>query len=194
MTGLSRRDAVAHLLEKRGPLLVVAGLGAPAWDCAAAGDEHLNFYLWGGMGSAALVGLGLALAQPKRPVVVITGDGELLMGLSGLATIAVAAPPNLTVVVLDNERYGETGMQQTHTAHGVDLEQIAQGAGFAWTAGVDELAQVAAVRTRLGAGEGPGLAVFKIAAETLPLVLPPRDGAFLKNRFRRALLDTVAEK
>ena len=191
MNSLSRRDAVAQLLAERGPLLVVTGLGAPAWDCAAAGDDDLNFYLWGGMGSAALVGLGLALAQPTRPVVVITGDGELLMGLSGLATIAVAAPPNLTIAVLDNERYGETGMQQTHTAHGVDLVQIAQGAGFAWAAQVDELGDVAAVRNRLAEGAGPGLAALKVAAETLPLVLPPRDGAFLKDRFRCALLGTA---
>ena len=199
MTGFSRRAAVATLLQGRDKgagdqLLVVAGLGAPAWDCTAAGDHDLNFCLWGGMGSAAMVGLGLALAQPSRPVVVVTGDGELLMGLSSLTTIAVAAPRNLTIMVLDNERYGETGMQQTHTAYGVDLAQIAKGAGFSWATQVDALAGVDAVREKLSQQQGPGLTVFKVAAEALPLVLPPRDGAYLKDRFRNALLGSERER
>ncbi|MFC7611971.1 thiamine pyrophosphate-dependent enzyme [Teichococcus aestuarii] len=99
---------------------MIAGLGAPAWDITAAGDHPRNLPLWGGMGSAASIGLGLALAQPRRPVLVITGDGEMLMGIGTLATIAVARPPNLSIVVLDNEHYGETGMQRTHTGAGVD--------------------------------------------------------------------------
>ncbi|MDA0261868.1 MAG: thiamine pyrophosphate-dependent enzyme [Proteobacteria bacterium] len=188
MTACSRRDAVGYLLNDRDHLLVVAGLGAPAWDCAAVGDHEHNFYLWGGMGSAAMVGLGLALAQPSHSVLVITGDGEMLMGLSSLATIAVAAPRNLTIVVLDNERYGETGMQQTHTAYGCDLTKIADGAGFAWTALVRDLAEIEEVGQTLYKQEGPGLAVVKVTAEELPLVLPPRDGALLKDRFRKALL------
>ena len=90
---------------------MVAGLGSTAWDVTAAGDRPLNFPLWGAMGGAAMLGLGLALAQPARRVLVMTGDGELLMGLGSLATIAVQRPPNLAIVVFDNERYGETGMQ-----------------------------------------------------------------------------------
>ena len=193
MAEISRRQVVASLLEARERLLVVAGLGAPAWDCAAAGDHELNFYLWGGMGSAAMVGLGLALARPFDPAVVVTGDGEMLMGLSSLATIAVAAPPNLAIVVLDNESYGETGMQQTHTAHGVDLAGIATKAGFAWTMLVNDVSDVKAVAEKLSAQGGPGMAVIKVKAEQLPLVLPHRDGAYLKDRFRSALLDRAAE-
>ena len=128
---LDRRQVVARLLEDRGELLVVTGPGAPAYDVFAAGDDARNFYLWGALGSAAMVGLGLAMAQPDRQVAVITGDGDLLMGLGGLATIGVLHPANLSIVVLDNERYGETGMQRTHTAHGVDLPAIASGCGFA---------------------------------------------------------------
>src|ERR1700693_6148678 len=109
---LDRRKAVAQILAQRGDALVVAGLGAPCWDITAAGDSSLNFYTWGGMGSAAMIGLGLALAQPRRRVLVITGDGEMLMGLGSLATIAVQRPANFAIVVLDNERYGETGMQK----------------------------------------------------------------------------------
>ncbi|WP_436784627.1 thiamine pyrophosphate-dependent enzyme, partial [Streptomyces sp. URMC 126] len=91
------------LLRDRGDLLVVTGLGSPTYDVAAAGDHPRNFYLWGAMGGAAMVGLGLALAQPTTPVLVVTGDGEMLMGLGGLATIAAKNPPNLSVAVLDNE-------------------------------------------------------------------------------------------
>jgi len=98
---LDRRKVVADILNQRGDALVVAGLGAPTWDAAAAGDHALNFYTWGGMGGAAMIGLGLALAQPGRRVLVITGDGELLMGLGSLATIGVQQPRNLAVIVLD---------------------------------------------------------------------------------------------
>ena len=118
---LHRRDVVNELLRDRGDILVIAGLGAPNWDVSAAGDHANNFPLWGAMGGAAMIGLGLALAQPKRKVLVITGDGEMLMSVGALATIAVEKPPNLTIAVLDNERFGETGMQKTHTAFGVDL-------------------------------------------------------------------------
>ena len=122
---LRRRQVVSQLLEERGDMMVIAGLGAPAWDITAAGDHDLNFPMWGAMGGATMIGLGLALAQPKKKVLVITGDGEMLMGLGSLATIAVQKPRNLYIVVLDNEHYGETGMQETHTGHGVDLAGMA---------------------------------------------------------------------
>ena len=94
---LDRRKVVSRILKDRGDALVVTGLGAPTWDAAAAGDHPNNFYLWGGMGGAAMTGLGLAMAQPKRRVLVITGDGEMLMGLGGLATVAVQKPSNLAI-------------------------------------------------------------------------------------------------
>ncbi len=128
---LDRRDVVKRLLADRGDLLVVPGLGAPTYDVAAAGDHPLNFYLWGAMGGAAMIGLGLALARPDRRVAVITGDGEMLMGLGSLATIGVKQPPNLAIVVLDNRHYGETGMQASHTDAGIDLIGIAKSCRFA---------------------------------------------------------------
>lgn len=128
---LRRREVVNALLGQRGQMLVVAGLGASAWDVTAAGDEPLNFPLWGAMGGAVSLGLGLALAQSSRRVLVVTGDGEMLMGLGSLATVAIQAPPNLAIVVLDNERYGETGMQTTHTAGDVDLTAVASATGIA---------------------------------------------------------------
>jgi thiamine pyrophosphate-dependent acetolactate synthase large subunit-like protein len=185
---LDRRAVVRSLLQERGKLLVVAGLGAPAWDATAAGDHPLSFPLWGGMGSAAMIGLGLAIAQPERPVLVLTGDGEQLMGLGSLATIGVQRPPNLAVVVLDNEHYGETGMQQTATAAGVDLAAVAAACGFAQSETIRDMAGVAALRPRLQARQGPLFAEIKIAADSPPLVLPPRDGGLLKSRFRAALL------
>jgi len=184
---LHRREVVAALLDGRGDLLVVAGLGAPAWDCAAAGDHPLTFPLWGGMGQAAMVGLGLALARPDRRVLVVTGDGEMLMGLGALATIAVQRPPNLVLVVLDNERYGETGMQRTHTAHGVALEEIARGCGFKHALRVVDATEVGELRRTVHTGPGPVFATVKVTAESPPLVLPPRDGVALKTRFREAL-------
>lgn len=189
---LDRREVVRTLLADRGDLLVVAGLGAPAWDATHAGDHPLNFPLWGAMGGAAAIGLGLALAQPKRPVLVLTGDGEMLMGLGSLATIGVQRPRNLSIVVLDNEHYGETGMQASHTQFGVDLAATAKACGFAFSSMPATLAQVRKLRADLHKAGGPLFAQVKILPDKLPLVLPPRDGAQLKNRFREALLGANA--
>ena len=185
---LDRREVVRMLLERRGDLLVVAGLGSSAWDCTAAGDHPLTFPLWGAMGSACAIGLGLALAQPRRRVLVVTGDGEMLMGLGNLATIAAQRPGNLVVVVLDNERYGETGMQKTHTAYGTDLAAVARGCGFAKAEVVRGGSRISSVRAEVHRGKGPLFYQVKVRADPAPLVLPPRDGAYLKHRFREALL------
>jgi thiamine pyrophosphate-dependent acetolactate synthase large subunit-like protein len=185
---LDRREAVAALLENRGELLVVSGLGSPTYDVHAAGDSDANFYLWGAMGGAALVGLGLAQARPDRTIVAITGDGEQLMGLGGLATIAVARPKNLTIVVIDNGRFGETGMQKSHTGCGIDLAALARSCGFAETGSAADLRAVAALRAQLhGRAEGPRLFVLKVRPDNPPRSLPPRDAVFLKNRFRAHL-------
>jgi thiamine pyrophosphate-dependent acetolactate synthase large subunit-like protein len=191
---IDRRAVVRALLAERGELLLVAGLGAPAWDATEAGDHPLHFPLWGGMGGAAMIGLGLALAQPSRPVLVLTGDGEMLMGLGSLATIGASHPKNLSVVVLDNERYGETGMQASHTAYGVDLAAVAKACGFVNASMLHALGQVDQLREGVQAMRGPLFAQIKIAADKLPLVLPPRDGAHLKNRFREALLGREAHQ
>jgi thiamine pyrophosphate-dependent acetolactate synthase large subunit-like protein len=191
-SALRRREVVTKLVADRGDLLVVTGLGSTTYDCGAAGDHPLNFYLWGAMGSAVTVGLGLALAQPRRRVLVITGDGEMLMGLGALATVAVKRPANLAVAVIDNEQYGETGMQQTHTASGVDLAGMAAKAGFPVTATVATAPKVGDAIAALRSVAGPVFVAFKVSADRDPLVLPPRDGAFLKHRFREALLGPQA--
>ena len=173
--------------------MVVAGLGSTAWDITAAGDHDLSFPLWGAMGSAAMIGLGIALAQPRRRVLVVTGDGEMLMGLGSLATLGVQKPANLSVIVIDNEHYGETGMQETHTASGVDLAAIAKGAGFRQVRMVTDRKGVEGLRSMVHGESGPNFAQVKVIAEKIPLVLPPREGALLKARFRRALLGPAAD-
>jgi thiamine pyrophosphate-dependent acetolactate synthase large subunit-like protein len=185
---LARRSAIARILADRGDMLVVTGLGSPTYDCAAAGDHPLNFYLWGAMGSAVTVGLGLALAQAKRRVLVITGDGEMLMGLGALATVAVKRPDNLAILVIDNEHYGETGMQRTHTSTAVDLAGVALACGFRWSTTVRQTRELDDAVPTLHTAKGPILVVLKVSATRDPLVLPPWDGALLKSRFRQALL------
>lgn len=185
---LHRREVVAELLRDRADLLVIAGLGAPNWDISAAGDSPNNFPLWGAMGAASMMGLGLALAQPKRRVLVVTGDGEMLMSLGALATIAVQNPANLTIAVLDNERFGETGMQKTHTAAGVDLAGMAAAAGIPTSLTVRTMQEVRELRDRVHRASGPVFARIKIDPEALPFVLPPADGGILTTRFRQSVL------
>ena len=188
---LRRRHVAKALLADRGGLLVVAGLGSCAWDITAAGDDPLNFPLWGAMGGAAAIGLGLALAQPDRRVLVITGDGEMLMGLGTLATIAMQAPKNLAVVVLDNERYGETGMQPPPTAHGADLAEAAASVGFPVTGTVLDQAELSAALPVILEAPGPVFFAIKVRAEELDFVLPTNDGVQLRDRFRKALSGPV---
>jgi thiamine pyrophosphate-dependent acetolactate synthase large subunit-like protein len=189
---LHRRDVVNELLRDRGDILVIAGLGAPNWDVSAAGDHANNFPLWGAMGAATMMGLGLALAQPKRKVLVITGDGEMLMSIGSLATVAVEKPANLTIAVLDNERFGETGMQKTHTASGVDLAAMALAAGIRTSQTVRTMEQVSEIRDLVHQGKGPVFALVKINPEALVFTLPPADGVILTTRFRQSVLGDEA--
>ena len=188
---LDRRKVVAKILKQRDDLLLVTGLGAPTWDAASVEDNPNNFYLWGGMGGAVLTGLGLALAQPKRRVLVITGDGEMLMGVGGLATVAVQKPSNFAICIIDNQRYGETGMQKTHTEHGADLAKMASGAGFQITSTVYTAKELSEAINILYTASGPVFVDIKVTGVSQPMILPPRDGPTLKHRFRENLLGSV---
>jgi thiamine pyrophosphate-dependent acetolactate synthase large subunit-like protein len=188
--GLDRRAVVAELLRDAadapgGPLLLVTGLGSTTYDAGAAGDRAENFYLWGAIGGAAMIGLGLAIAQPRRRVLVLTGDGEMLMGMGALATIAARRPDNLAIAVMDNGQFGETGQQASHTALGADLVAVAAGCGWASTCTVSDMQGVAALRPRLR--REALFAVVKISAAEVPRFLPVRDGVRLAHRFRDAL-------
>jgi thiamine pyrophosphate-dependent acetolactate synthase large subunit-like protein len=189
---LRRREVAKALLGDRGDMLVVAGLGSTAWDVTAAGDHPLTFPLWGAMGGAAMIGLGLALARPAQRVLVVTGDGEQLMGLGSLAVIGAKAASNLVIVVFDNERYGETGMQPTHTAHGIDLARIAAACDFPLVGTVREQAELEVALPAIRSRSGPVFFDIKVRAEALPFALPPKDGTYLKDRFRSALLGREA--
>ncbi len=184
---IERRAAMQTLLTGRGDLLLVTGLGSTTWDAASVGDDDKNFYLWGAMGAAAMVGLGLAIARPERRVLVVTGDGEMLMGLGAIATIGVERPPNLALVVFDNGRYGETGMQRSHTEAGVSLCGVARACGIEEVLDIADQAALEVLAARLADFDRTLFARILIHADDPPRVLPPRDGVFLKNRFRRAL-------
>jgi thiamine pyrophosphate-dependent acetolactate synthase large subunit-like protein len=187
-SGLERRAAMATLLADRPKdLLVVPGLGSTTYDLAALGDDDRNFYLWGAMGGASMIGLGLALAQSERRVAVITGDGEMLMGLGSLATIGIQRPNNLAIVVFDNGVYGETGMQPSHTQSGVDLLGVAAGCGFDDCLDVRDEAALRDLAQRLKGFREMLFARVQIVADEPPRVLPERDGVALKQRFRAAI-------
>jgi thiamine pyrophosphate-dependent acetolactate synthase large subunit-like protein len=185
---LERRGVVSGLLTARNDAVVVGGLGASTYDIAAAGDHDRNFYLWGAMGGAVMIGLGVALAQPKLPVVVITGDGEMLMGMGSLATVGLQKPANLTIVVLDNEVYGETGGQASHTATTVDLVGVARACGISDARAIATMADVEAFAPVMqDVSSGPRFASIKIDGANLERVLSSRDGTFIVTRIRGAL-------
>ncbi|MGU7784366.1 thiamine pyrophosphate-dependent enzyme [Burkholderia sp. PU8-34] len=184
---IERRAFVERLLAGVPDALVVTGLGSPSYDVFAAGDSDSRFYLWGAMGGAASLGLGLALAQPDKPVVVITGDGEQLMGIGSLGTIGAKQPRNLTIVVLDNGHYGETGMQRSHSSLGTDLVAVAKGFGVADSFVVSQQDDHGRIVERANARQGPVFAQVRITADEPPRALPPRDGVHVKNRMRAHL-------
>jgi thiamine pyrophosphate-dependent acetolactate synthase large subunit-like protein len=185
---LDRRSVVSSLLADRKDAVVVGGLGASTYDIAAAGDHDRNFYLWGAMGGAVMIGLGVALAQPELPVLVITGDGEMLMGMGSLATVGLQKPKNLTIIVLDNEVYGETGGQASHTAATVDLVGVARACGISDARSISTMAEINAYAESVqNLASGPRFASIKIDGANLERVLSSRDGTFIVNRIRGAL-------
>lgn len=185
--GLDRRTVVSRLLRDRSDAIAIGGLGASTYDIAAAGDHDRNFYLWGAMGGAVMIGLGIALAQPATPVVVITGDGEMLMGMGSLATVALQQPANLSIIVLDNGRYGETGGQPSHTQAGTDLVAVARGCGLRDAREITTMAEIESFAPLIQGGDGPRFAVVKIDPAEKERVLAHRDGGFLVSRVRQTL-------
>lgn len=184
---IQRRAFVADLLAQRDGALVIPGLGSPTWDSFAAGDSPEYLYSWGGMGLAVPTALGVALAQPDRRVLALTGDGEMMMGIGSLGVVADQAPDNLAILVLDNESFGETGKQTGLTANRANLCRIAEGFGIKQTMLVTEHGAVDGLATLLFKTPGPVFAVAKIALSEDPWMLPEKDGAAIARRFRVAL-------
>lgn len=188
---MDRRVVMGKLLAGREDALIVTGLGSTTYDAGTA--DHLNtFCLWGGMGAAAMTGLGLALAQKDRRVVVITGDGEALMGFGAFATIGAKKPQNLAFLVIDNEHYSETGMQPTHTHRGVSLASVAKACGFPTAETIETEAQLDGIVKSVMAGSGLAFYAIKVSTQRYPMSIRLRDGAHLKNRFREHLLGAKA--
>ena len=186
---LERRGAVATLLSERpDDLFVVPGLGSTTYDVASLGDDERNFYLWGAMGGAAMIGLGLALARPHLRILVLTGDGEMLMGLGSLATIGVQQPKNLAVVVFDNGVYGETGMQDSAARAHVNLVGVARACGIDDVQNATDEPALRRLAAKLKIFDRTLFARVRIRADEPPRVLPTRDGVELKLRFRRAVM------
>ena len=182
---LDRRTFTADVLGRRDGALVVPGLGSPTWDCFAAGASDDYLYSWGGMGLALPTALGVALARPGRRVLCMTGDGEMMMGVGSLSVVGAQAPANLSVLILDNEHFGETG-RQPGLATTTDLCGIAKAAGFRQTMLVTAMDQVPELTEMLFKTPGPTLAVAKIQLTKDPLLLPEKDGAIIARKFQDA--------
>jgi thiamine pyrophosphate-dependent acetolactate synthase large subunit-like protein len=192
-TPMDRRVAVQRILrDRKDQVLAVTSLGNPTFDVAAAGDTAQNFYLWGAMGGAVTFALGIARAQPKKRVIVFVGDGEMMMGLGSLATVGVDRPANLSIVVIDNGHYAETGMQPAHAGRGVDVTAVARAACIENAQTIATEAQLEDFVDTLLNGAGPVLATIKVSTDPAPISLPPRDGPYLRSRFREALLGAAA--
>ena len=185
---LDRRDAVPKLIGRHEDFLFVTGLAGTARDIAALTQDGAHIYtMAGAMGGACMIGLGLALARPDKRVLVATGDGELLMNLGALATIAVLNPANLAILCVDNGHYGETGMQASHTNSGLSLCGVACACGIDTVFDIADAAALQEFAARLHDFDRMMFARVAIEADDPPRILPSRDGVFLKNRFRRAL-------
>ena len=188
-SALDRIQAVPALVGKHEDFLIVTGLAGTARDIAALTDDGNHIYtLAGAMGAAAMMGFGLALAQTERRVLVVTGDGELLMNVGALATIAVANPPNLSIVCVDNGHYGETGYQKSHTSLGVDLETMAIGAGFSATRTITREDQIADASRFIRETNATAFVCLRVKATNPPSYRRLLEPAACRNRFRSALL------
>lgn len=184
---IDRRAFVAKLLALCPDALVITGLGSPTYDVFAASDSPNHFYLWGAMGGSTAMAIGLAIAQPGRSVLAITGDGEQLMGIGSLATAGAQQPPNLSLVVLDNGHFGETGMQRSHSSLGTRLAQVANACGIEQAIEIHQMDGVHTVAERVNARAGLNFSQVLVKPDELPRTMPSRDGVFVKNRFRQAL-------
>ena len=187
---LDRNEAVPQLIGRHEDFLIVAGLAGTARDLTfLSRDAPHVFALAGAMGSATAIGLGLALARPERRVLVVTGDGELLMNVGTLATVAVMNPSNLAIVCVDNGHYGETGYQKSHTSLGVNLEQMAIGAGIRTTRRLTRSDEIPEASRLIREGNGTSFVLMRVKPNESPPHKRDLDATTERLRFRAALLD-----
>jgi thiamine pyrophosphate-dependent acetolactate synthase large subunit-like protein len=185
---LDRCQAVPALIGRHQDFLIISGLAGTSRDVAAITDDGAHIYtMAGAMGGACMMGLGLALARPTKRVLVVTGDGELLMNLGSLATIAVLNPPNLSILCVDNGHYGETGYQQSHTSLGVDLEKIAAGSGIQRTLAIGQEGEIAEGARLIREGNGTAFVLLRVKPTEPPAYKRNFDLAECRVRFKTAL-------
>ncbi len=185
---LKRRDVLSSVLARRGDALVVSSLGTSTYDLFAVSPAPENAYLWGAMGLAVPIGLGLAIARPERRVLVVAGDGDMMMGIGSLCVIAAQAPENLSILVIDNEAFEETGGQAGLSATRADIARIALGSGFARAMVARDAGDAGKLSRFLLDEPGPALAVAKVGPGTDEPVYPCMDGPELVRIFRAAVL------
>ena len=185
---LDRREALPALIGRHEDFLIVAGLAGTARDIAALTQNAPHGFTMGGaMGGACMIGLGLALAQRDRRILVVTGDGELLMNVGALATVALMNPPNLSIICVDNGHYGETGYQKSHTSLGTDLERMASGAGIKLTRTVQRAADIPSGAQLLRQGNGTVFLLLRVNTGEPPVYKRIWDPAVSRAQFRAAL-------
>ena len=164
-----RLEATNVILRHVGNRPIVANLGPTTDELWHAGHRDRNFYTYGSMGLCSSIALGMALSTQEQ-VISLDGDGSLLMNLGTIATIGREHPKNLIVVVWDNEEWGQTGHQPSHTAMGTDLADVAQSCGISQTSTVSDLEELEAALQNALQTEGPWFIVAKIQeAEYLPV-------------------------
>jgi len=188
---LDRRKAVPNLVGDPKDFLIISGLAGAMRDTLQICVPDSDFYAIASiMGSATMVGLGLALAQPKKKVLVITSDGDLLMHVGSLATVSVMNPPNLSILCVDNGHYWATGGQTCHTALGTDLAMMAAGAGIGTVKTVTQESEFSEAASILRADNGPSFVLLKVKPGNPPKAKLISDGVLIKQSFRHAIADT----
>lgn len=186
---LDRREVLAKLFPDPDTYLFVSGLAGSSKDAAGLADDGANLFTMAGtMGAAVSTGLGMALAAPDRQVAVICGDGELMMNLGSLATVASQAPANLTIVCIDNGCHGETGGQSGHTSVRTHLVQVAQGFGIASALLVETQAQLETSAAFVREAPGPRFVHVRVTAGPPTDYRRNLDLAECRIRFRSAYL------
>ncbi|HKI98091.1 MAG TPA: thiamine pyrophosphate-dependent enzyme [bacterium] len=183
---INSQEAMEYLASHLGNALAVASLGHVKYELAAANERPENFYLWNSMGMACSIGLGMATAQPDRRVIVLDGDGALLMNLNSLASEGWRAPRNLVHVVFDNRAHYLTGRQPTATSARADLARIAEGAGFPHAERVETLAAFSSAVDRALVEEGPWF-LHALVEQQPRTGKPPKSPTLLRHRFMDAL-------
>ena len=190
MDSLDRKKAIPRLLGNTDRFLIISGLAGPAKDIGFLTKESPNTFLFGGaMGGALPTSLGLALARPKDTILCVSGDGDVLMSMGSLATIATMKPKNLIIICVDNSLYLETGGQKSHTGLGVDLDVVAQGCGFLRTKTItneDELLQGATLVNNNF--NGPTFILLKVDQTSPPQYSRNWNASQAKLKFRQNLL------